>query len=236
MANVLIIATDGVIGGLLGQLADLIGHAAQFRRNGEPPSSAVQEVRPDVVMVDVAYGPATLDAVAAAAADVAAPVVYFGATVSPSELRRIAAERGAQHFALPAGPRLLASVLESALQRDGAAAGSASTARDAVSAAAEAVSHSRALAKRSQEIQSKSRALRAEHESTLADCRRTRAELREAVIAYTRQLRGAGVPPDRALELVKEAIRADAFAPERAGVAPDLDDAVEWCLQAYYAA
>jgi DNA-binding NtrC family response regulator len=123
MATVLIIATDQMIGGLLGQLTDLAGHAAQFRRDTEEPSEAVRHSHPDVVMLDAAYGQPAMDVIAAVAADVGAPVVYFAATLSASELQRFALERGAKHFALPAGPKLLGRVLASVLAGDATADG-----------------------------------------------------------------------------------------------------------------
>ena len=238
MATVLILATDQMIGGLLGQLTDLAGHAAQFRREREDPGESIRDSHPDVVMLDTAYGPAAMDVVATAAADVGAPVVYFAAALPATELRRFALARGAKYFALPAGPRLLGRVLSSVLAPNGSAADSAdSPALYAISAAVAAVARSRMLADRAAMLKATGQALRAEHEASLAECRRSAAELREAVIAYTRELRGAGVPPDRALEMVKEALRSEVngFRPPP-DARRDLEDATEWCLQAYYAA
>jgi hypothetical protein len=242
MATVLILATDHLIGGLLGQLTELAGHSAQFRRGGDEASEAVGAARPDVVLVDAAYGRTTLDAAAAAAANVGAQVIYFASTLSAGELRRFARERGARYFALPAGPRLLGRILADALADSAcgrAAAGNdvESSARYAVAAAVAAVARARALVAHSDEIRAESRALRAEREAALAECRRSQAELREAVIAYTRALRGAGVPPERTLDLVKGALSSQAQGQRGASeLAGDLDDAVEWCLQAYYVA
>ncbi|MFN2565510.1 MAG: hypothetical protein ABR499_10955 [Gemmatimonadaceae bacterium] len=240
MATVLIIATDPVIGGLVGHLADLAGHAVQFRRDGEEPTEAVRHSHPDVVMLDAAYVAAAMDPIAESAADVGAAVVYFASTLPPSELRRLAVERGATYFALPAGPKLLGLVIAGAV-----AAGRAHTPPDnltwssqyAVAAAVAAVSRARGLVDHSAAIRTESRLLRAEHEAALADCRRSQAELREAVVAYTRELRGSGVPPERTLEMVRDALRFEAGgARAPAEIDRDLDDAVEWCLQAYYAA
>jgi hypothetical protein len=238
MATVLIIATNQMIGGLLGQLTDLAGHAAQFRRADEEPSEAVRHSHPDVVMLDAAYGHASAQAIAEAAADVGAPVVYFAAAVPANELRRFAFERGAKYFALPAGPKLLRRVLSSALGDEEAPGGPGSSALQyAVTAAAAAVARAQALADRAAEIRTQSRTLRAEHEATLAECRRSYADLREAVIAYTHELRVAGVPPDRTLEMVKAAVESEVPATRaNAEFRRALDDAVEWCLQAYYAA
>jgi DNA-binding response OmpR family regulator len=241
MATVLILATDRTIGGLLGQLTELAGHAAQFRGDGEEASEAVRGVRPDVVLLDAAYGRSTLELVASAVADVGGGLVYFASTLPPSELRRFALEKGARYFALPAGPKLLARILTDALAARGPEAPGPSaphaTGRHWIVAAVAAVAKARNLAARASEIRSESRLLRAEREAALAECRRRQAELRDAVIAYTRELRGEGVPPERTLQIVKEVLRSEASGGN--GVPDldrDLDDAVEWCLQAYYAA
>jgi len=239
MPTVLIIATDQIIGGLLGQLAELAGHATQFRRTGEPPAEAVRLTRPHVVLADAAYGPATLDAIADAATGVRAPMVYFASTMSAAELRRVALARGGKYFALPAGPKLLRRVLSSALDDVARAADEHALppGRTAVSAAAAAVARARALADEAAAIRDESRALRAEHDATVAECRRTYADLREAVLAYTRELRSAGVPPDRTLDMVREALRPEVSDARTEGAtARAFDDVVEWCLQAYYAA
>lgn len=243
MATVLIIATDHMIGGLLGQLTDLAGHAAQFRREREEPGESVRDSHPDVVLLDAAYSRAAMDVIADAAADVGAPVVYFAAALPAGDLRRFALERGAKYFALPAGPRLLRRVLSSALAANATAAQAAqaadSSAQYAVTAAVAAVGRARGLADKAATLRTTSQTLplRTEQEATLAECRRSAADLREAVIAYTRELRGAGVPPDRVLEKVKEAVGSDVTGFRAArDVNRDLEDATEWCLQAYYAA
>lgn len=237
MATVLIIATDHLIGGLLGQLTDLAGHAAQFGRANEAPIESVRQTQPDLVMLDAAYGGAAMDAIAAAATDVGAPVVYFAAALPATELRRFALERRAKYFALPAGPKLLRRVLASALTADAATAGEISSARYAVVAAIAAVGRARMLAERAADLRSTTQTLRAEYESLLADCRRSAAELREAIIMYTRELRASGVPPDQALQMVRETLRSEIHASNPTpDIGGELDDATEWCLQAYYAA
>lgn len=240
MATVLILATDSMIAGLLGQLAELTGHAAQFRRAGEEASEAVRAARPDVVMLDAAYGRSTIEAVTEAAASVEAKLVYFAPTLPPLELRRYALERGAKYFALPAGPKLLARILADALAtRPGVTpvGDLVSSCRDAVEAAAAAVARARLLSARAADLRSDIRALRAEREAALAECRRSQAALRDAVIAYTRELREAGVSPERTLEMVRGALGATESGQRLpADVGRDMDDAMEWCIQAYYAA
>jgi DNA-binding response OmpR family regulator len=243
MATVLILATDRMIGDLLGQLTDLTGHAAQFRLASEEPSESVRHARPDVLMLDAAYGQATTELIADSAREVGVPIVYFGAAIPASELRRFALERGAKYFALPAGPKLLSRVLTAALDTHGAGQGAkvSSIADYAVTAASAAVARARALVDQSRTIGSEVRHTRGERDAALADSRRSYAELREAVIAYTRELRAGGVPPDRTLEMIKSALGEGAQlsgSRHAAGSASDSDiaDAVEWCLQAYYAA
>jgi DNA-binding response OmpR family regulator len=239
MATVLVIASDRMIGGLVGQLADLTGHAAQFRADGEDLGDAIKQASPDVVMLDAAYGSRAMDVAATVAAEVGAVVVYFGAAFPVGELRRLALQRGAKYFALPAGPKLLGRILSAALADGGSGRqiDDSSMAYYAVTSACAAAFRARALVDRSLSIRTESRVIRDEHEAVLADCRRRYADLREAVIAYTRELRSAGVPPDRTLELVKTALRAK---PTDKGpvtdTGSDIDDAVEWCLHAYYAA
>jgi hypothetical protein len=239
MATVLIIASDRMIGGLLGQLTDLTGHAAQFRGDAEPMSGSVRQCSPDVVMLDAAYGPDVMDEVGAAAADVGAPIVYFAPALPPAELRRLALERRSKYFPLPAGPRLLARILSAALaeRRASYSVDQSSIAQCGVTVALVAVARARMLAERASAIRTESRTLRGDREVALANCRRSYADLREAVIAYTRELRKLGVPPDRTIEMVKTTVRGEVDgARPMVGVDHDIDDAVEWCLHAYYAA
>jgi hypothetical protein len=243
MATVLILATDRMIGDLLGQLTDLTGHAAQFRLASEGPAESVRQARPDVLMLDAAYGQPTMELIADSAREVGVPIVYFAATVPANELRRFALERGAKYFALPAGPKLLARVLTAALDTNAAGHGVkvSSIGQYAVTAASVAVARARALVDQSRAITSEGRRPRGERDAALADCRRSYAELREAVIAYTRELRAGGVPPDRTLEMIKSALGGEAqLSGSRHGPGSESDsdiaDAVEWCLQAYYAA
>ena len=59
--------------------------------------------------------------------------------------------------------------------------------------------------------------------------------LREAVSAYTRELRDAGVPPERVLALVKTAVTPTLNGPvdERREL---MDLVVHLCVEAYFAA
>jgi DNA-binding response OmpR family regulator len=237
MATVLIIATDPVIGDLLGQLTDLAGHVALFRRRGEEPGPAIREARPSVVLVDAASTSAVLSSITAASSEAGAQVVYFASTMAARDLRRFALDRKCNYFELPAGPKLLRQVLTAALREPSGVADAAPQGQYAVTAAAVAVARARVLVDRSRDIRSESRTLRAEHEATLAESRRSYATLREAVIFYTRELRGAGIPPDRTLDMVRAAVTSDvATARANGEITRALDDAVEWCLQAYYAA
>lgn len=70
------------------------------------------------------------------------------------------------------------------------------------------------------------------------ECRQAREEMRAAVTAYAENLRHEGVPPERALVLLKDAVQSGL-----AGTCDDepvaeqlLHEGVEWCITAYYAA
>ena len=242
MATVLILASDGMISGLLGQLTDLTGHAAQFRGEHEELSDAVYQSEPDVVLMDAAFGTAAMDRVALAGTEMCAPVVYFSPELSQAELRRLALERRSKYFPLPAGPSLLARIFSAALaeRRMRVSADTVSIAQHAVSAALVAVARARMFVDRSSSTRMESRLLRSERENAVATCRRSYAALREAVIAYTRELRSVGVPPDRTLETVRRTLRGEIEgSPPLSATDSDREigaDAVEWCLQAYYAA
>ena len=238
MSTVLILATDQMIGGLLGQLTELAGHAAQFPGLRERPEESVTKCRPNAVLVDADYGEPMTSTIADAAGESGAVVVYFAASQSLAELRAFAEQRHAPFFPLPAGPKLLHRVLEIALGEVGnGTSNGGSPAQQAVVAAMAAVDRARTLADRATELETASFALRSEREVLLAECRRSAADLREAVIAYTRELRWSGVPPDQALEKIKKAMSSELGAGAAGHVkSRDLDDATEWCLQAYYAA
>jgi len=99
-------------------------------------------------------------------------------------------------------------------------------------------SHARSLLAEIAVLRQSHQELREECRDQLNRCREVRREMRDAIRQYAEQLRHEGVPPERALVLVKAAMNdglADACSDEP--VAEELvHQGVEWCIAAYYAA
>jgi hypothetical protein len=80
--------------------------------------------------------------------------------------------------------------------------------------------------------------LRAEQRELLSSCRATREQMHDAVRLYAATLRRNGVPPERALVLLKAAVQdglKNACTDEPVAEQV-LHEGVEWCIAAYYAA
>jgi hypothetical protein len=128
--------------------------------------------------------------------------------------------------------------------------GSASASRDesigrpkigshpAVIAATEAAARSSALLAQIAIMRQANRALRDEREAILESARQSRDEMRCAVQTYAELLKRDGVAPERALLLIKSAIKAGIEATECGEVESGrlVDDGVTWGINAFYAA
>jgi hypothetical protein len=70
------------------------------------------------------------------------------------------------------------------------------------------------------------------------NCIAARRRMQEAVRLYAESLRREGVPPERALVLLKTAVRSGLSNPCNDETAAEevLHEGVEWCIAAYYAA
>jgi hypothetical protein len=108
----------------------------------------------------------------------------------------------------------------------------------AVIAAAEAAARSSALLAEIAVMRQVTRALREEREALLESCRQSRDDMRLAVQTYAESLRRDGVPPERALLLIKSAIKTGVDATACGDVEADrlVGDGVTWGIHAYYAA
>jgi hypothetical protein len=108
----------------------------------------------------------------------------------------------------------------------------------AVIAAAEAAARSSALLAEIAIMRQVTRVLRDEREALLESCRQSRDEMRLAVQTYAELLRRDGVPPERALLLIKSAIKTGVEATTCGDVEADrlVGDGVTWGISAYYAA
>jgi hypothetical protein len=108
----------------------------------------------------------------------------------------------------------------------------------AVIAAAEAAARSSALLAEIAVMRQVTRARREEREALLESCRQSRDDMRLAVQTYAESLRRDGVPPERALLLIKSAIKTGVDATACGDVEADrlVGDGVTWGIHAYYAA
>jgi hypothetical protein len=108
----------------------------------------------------------------------------------------------------------------------------------AVIAATQAAAHSSALLAEISVMRQANRALRDEREALLQGCRQTRDEMRQAVQTYAALLKRDGVPPERALLLIKAAMRTGLETNECGEVEADrlVGDGVSWGIHAYFAA
>jgi hypothetical protein len=88
-------------------------------------------------------------------------------------------------------------------------------------------------------VREANRALIEERRALLDSCRRGRDELHAAVQQYVKTLKGAGVPPERTVALLKSAVEdglGGIAAREVAGNDDLIGDTVRWGIEAYYAA
>jgi len=108
----------------------------------------------------------------------------------------------------------------------------------ALIAAAEAAARASALLTEIAIMREANRALREERETRLEQCRRSRDEMRVAVQAYAELLKRDGVAPERALLLIKTALKTGIEATTCGEVEADrlVGDGVTWGINAFYAA
>lgn len=96
----------------------------------------------------------------------------------------------------------------------------------------------RALEAFHSELRERLSAIEARSRAALAVSERAMADLHETIRHATRAFKDAGEPPERVLSLVKAALQAElttVHVDERSAVAY-MEDAVRWCIDAYYTA
>jgi hypothetical protein len=108
----------------------------------------------------------------------------------------------------------------------------------AVIAATQAAARSSALLAEIALMRASNRVLRDEREVLLQSCRDTRDDMRSAIQTYAALLRRDGVPPEKALLLIKAAMKSGIEATECGEVESDrlVVDGVSWGIHAYFAA
>jgi len=108
----------------------------------------------------------------------------------------------------------------------------------ALIAAAETAARASALLTEIAIMREANRALRGERDAMLEQCRRSRDEMRVAVQTYAGLLRRDGVAPERALLLIKTALKTGIEATTCGEVEANrlVGDGVTWGIDAFYAA
>ena len=119
--RVLVIATDPVVGALLGMLLDPAHYEPTFPQHGERPEDALARVRPPlVILLDGAQEAARSDLFLARAQRSRAALVLFappGDTAATEATRASARTRGVPWVALPIDRAALTRALTEALAR-----------------------------------------------------------------------------------------------------------------------
>jgi soluble lytic murein transglycosylase-like protein len=131
------------------------------------------------------------------------------------------------------------ALLEAPTPAQGVAAIPESSSHSAVAAAIAAAAEARALVETLVAMREATRALNVERGALLESLRQGRAEMRVAVQHYVSTLKRGGVPPERALVLLKAAMvdgLGGAAGREAAGNEELIGDGVRWGIEAYYAA
>jgi hypothetical protein len=109
----------------------------------------------------------------------------------------------------------------------------------AVAAATANAARARSLLRELTCMLESNRALRDEQRDLLKDCERIRGQMRSTVESYANTLRLEGIPPERALVLLKTAMEEGLGGPQardEPGADELLRDGVSWGISAYYAA
>jgi hypothetical protein len=132
----------------------------------------------------------------------------------------------------------LASIGRASSSKDTMAEISGPGSHPAVVAATQAAARSSALLAELAIMRATNRALRDEREALLQSCHQTRDEMRHEIQTYAALLKRDGVPPERALLLIKSAMKTGIEATACGEVEADrlVGDGVSWGIHAYFAA
>ena len=239
MTSILVLSESPEIEALLADLVVFAGYHPVLLREGEAVGDAVRERSIGAMLVDADH-PMALNGECQTAASAAGRValVYCGGSLSSGELQAFAEQRGAFHFPLPNGPKLLSRVLAGALRQVGREPAFAPDNPPAeMLLAVRAVARAQRLSTVARLVVDENRRLRAERDALFQEARAGRDRLHTAVMEYLQGLRNDGLPRERAVDLLDATLRETA---EMAG-APELlatigSDPQRWVDEAYCAA
>jgi hypothetical protein len=112
----LLVPVDPVVGALIWELAEVLGHRVTVAGAGEAPAAALTRHEPLVAFVDADHTAADDEAFYATARRFGTGVVLYSDSRTAAELHRLAIVRGAAAFPVPNGPRLLERAIAEALR------------------------------------------------------------------------------------------------------------------------
>lgn len=244
VAIILIVGLAPVLRELIGDLSSLTDHAATLAEDWHAVPTAGATRQADVVMLDACLPGPERDEWTRRAADLNAVVIYYADSMSDGELQRFASTRNAPCFALPNGPRRFAAVVREALARREAQRPqpgredipemSAHSHARLKLLTLQVLERARATLDGLAEHRRRSRELRDERDAIAAEMRLRREALRDAVVRMAKTMRTAGTPPERALAVMRDALRSAPLAdgtPEETSRLLDVAD--HWVLAAY---
>jgi DNA-binding NtrC family response regulator len=117
VATVLVIAADPSIEVLVGELITYVGHRPVYDATAGAAGESIRRIRPDVTVLDTALPQPVVDSCLGASDEVGSQPVLMSSTDSAIELEQQARSARRLFFALPAGPKPLANVLDRALSK-----------------------------------------------------------------------------------------------------------------------
>jgi len=198
VATVLIIAADPSIEALVGELVAFVGHRPVYDATAGAAGESVRRIRPDVTVVDTALPRPVVDSCLGASDEVGSQPILMSSTDSAIELEQQARLARRLYFALPAGPKPLASVLDRAIAKRATPAPIVVPQSPPVGRAENGSVHPALCAALASLARSPFQERAAEP--------RGHAALRAAVTDYARQLKATEVPVERVVNLVQVAV------------------------------
>lgn len=125
------------------------------------------------------------------------------------------------------------------LEASAASSPSGQTGEHAISSASVVADRARSLLVETELMRESRQCLRIDHAELSERCRHLRRGMRQAITSYAEALRADGVPPERAIVLLKSALKdglGTCNAPGDATAEQLLHDGVDWAIDAYYGA
>jgi hypothetical protein len=110
----LLVPVDPVVGALIWELAEVLGHRVTVAGAEEAPAAALTRREPSVAFVDADHTVADDEAFYATARRSGTAVILYSDSRTAAELHRLAATHGAATFPVPNGPRLLERTISEA--------------------------------------------------------------------------------------------------------------------------